>query len=103
MEDLDEALSRHRALPFPSAVEKGRVYGRIEPVMIDADIYGWAETASTRRRAGRGLDHEEVVRLRSARADLAASMAEIPASAASYYESVLTLADLAITTVGEDA
>jgi hypothetical protein len=94
MEDLAAALSRHLALPFPPAIEKGCSYGRVDPVMIDADIYGWAQAASAR-----SLDHEEVTRLRQARADLAASLVALPDTAVGYYESLLGLADLALATV----
>ena len=103
VEDLDTALSEHRALPFPSAVEKGRVYGQIEPVSIDGDIFGLAEAASIRGRADRRLDAEQVARLRKARADLTASLADLPAAAVGYFESVMRLADLALATAGERA
>ncbi len=40
--DLAAELRAHLAEPFPKSVEKGEVYGEVDAVMIDADIFGWA-------------------------------------------------------------
>jgi hypothetical protein len=40
--DLADELRRHMAESFPELVQKGEDYGEVDPVMIGADIYGWA-------------------------------------------------------------
>ena len=55
VDDLALALSRHSDLPFPSEIEKGRDYGQVDPVMIDSDIYGWAQAAADGRLDKEGL------------------------------------------------
>lgn len=41
-EDSANDMRLHLAEPFPPSVDKGHDYGEVEPVLIDADIYGWA-------------------------------------------------------------
>ncbi len=85
MDDFHAAeLAEHMAAPFPASVEKGRDYGEVDPVLIDADIFGWASQ-------GR-LDHVQKRSLREAAAQLARSLDAFPADARSYYERLLRLA-----------
>jgi len=37
-------LAGREAEPFPALVEKVTDYGAVDPVMIGADIYGWARS-----------------------------------------------------------
>lgn len=40
MRPLRDLLDEYQAAEFPPEIEKGRDYGSIDPVMIDADIFG---------------------------------------------------------------
>lgn len=66
MLELQRLLAEHLATPFPSGVVKGRDYGCVDPVMIGADIYGWASRVSK----GEALTSVDRDRLRLARDDL---------------------------------
>jgi hypothetical protein len=48
MLELQRLLAEHFATPFLSGVVTGRDYGGVDPVMIGADIYGWATRVSKR-------------------------------------------------------
>lgn len=91
-ERLEELLSVHLADRFPESVVKGIDYGRVDPVMIGADVYGWA----IRVARGGALSAVERERLITARDDLAASLATFPENARPYYETVLKLAEAAL-------
>lgn len=92
---LATELSRHLADPFPASVEKGRDYGELEPVMIDADMYGWASAVSL----GNALNDDQVRRFGSAREELAQSIGALPREAQPYYRRLLRIADLALQAV----
>ena len=79
-------------MPFPASVEKGVDYGLVDPVMIGADIYGWA----TRIEGGTVLNPVDRDRLAAARDGLLASLPEFPADARPYYELVLNIANEAL-------
>ncbi|MGH9159624.1 MAG: hypothetical protein ACRD2X_06520 [Vicinamibacteraceae bacterium] len=82
MKELQRLLAEHLAAPFPTNVEKGIDYGTVDPVMIDADIDGWASKVSK----GEVLTSADRDRLRVARNDLAQSLASFPEAARPYYE-----------------
>jgi hypothetical protein len=90
--ELGELLRDHMEMPFPASVEKGVDYGLVDPVMIGADIYGWA----TRIEGGNVLDPVDRDRLAAARDELLASLGEFPADARPYYELVLKIANEAL-------
>lgn len=92
MSDLDDLLARHLSEPFPDAVEKGREYGLVEPVMIGADIFGWA----SRVARGDSLSADEVGRFGDATAALERSITEFPREARSYYALLVQIAHLAL-------
>lgn len=92
MSELDDLLAAHLAAPFPDGVEMGCDYGRVEPVMIDADIYGWALCVARRVP----LPAEAVGRFQRAAAELRASLPEFPEEAHSYYAALAKLAELAL-------
>lgn len=94
MPDLDELLRRHRADPFPPSITKGNYYAEVDPVMIDADIYGWATTAGH----GVTLDPSQMERLRQARSELARSLSKLPTDAAPYFRRLIDIADLVLPT-----
>lgn len=89
---LDDLLREHLADPFLPSITKGEDYGEIEPVMIDADIYGWASRVA---KGGR-LGVVERPGLTQARDSLVRSLHEIPPEARSYYERLVAIADEAI-------
>ena len=76
---------------FPETVERGRHYGRVDAVMIGADIYGWATRALPSRLYG-----TDKVRLRELAYDLSQSIDDFPADAQPYYERLLRIAHLAL-------
>lgn len=85
MEDVHATeLEEHRAAPFPASVEKGRVYGEVEPAMIDADIFGWA----SQERLGQVQKRS----LRGAADQLSRSLELLPGDAHPYFERLLRLA-----------
>ena len=77
-------LAEHLASPFPTSVEKGEVYGEVEPVMIDADIFGWVSHDR--------LDPLQKRAFREAADELARSLDALPADARPYFERLLRLA-----------
>jgi hypothetical protein len=83
-------MSLHMAEPFPDAVRRGQAYGRVDAVMIDADIYGWATKAGS-------LSKQDRSRLLQATDDLQRSISAFPLGAQPYYERILRIARLALT------
>lgn len=79
----------HLDEPFPDSIEKGADYGEVAPVMIGADILGWATRASQ-------LSWPERSSLEQARAELARSIAFMPSEAQPYYERLVRIAELAL-------
>ena len=92
IELLRPLLREHLANPFPESVEKGRDYGSVDPVMIDADIYGWVMRAA---EAG-SLRVEDRNGLRDARTDLTDSLLALPLDARPYFERLVAMATLAL-------
>jgi hypothetical protein len=90
--DLASLLVLHRDEPFPSSVVKGVDYGEVDPVMIDADIYGWASSVADRG----SLTAEVRGRLEAARDALQRSMTSFPEGARPYYEQLLEIASAAL-------
>jgi len=80
-------LAAHLAEPFPASVEKGAIYGEVDAVMVDADIYGWA-MQDPLRRADRPLLLETTEKLRR-------SLSAFPPEARPYYERLLQIAQAA--------
>lgn len=92
MRDLSDLLEEHRDAPFPDEVEKGRTYGVIDPVMIDADIFGWVSSYAS----GRQLDTDARRGLEQARLQLGGSWNDLPVASLPYYARLLRLADVAV-------
>ena len=92
---LELLIQEHLAMPFPESVDKGLDYGEIEPVMIGADIYGWATGVAS----GSRLDVERRQQLIAARAALERSIGALPEQARPYFELIVRLAD---ATLAED-
>lgn len=92
MDVLKTLLAKHRAKPFPKSVETGLDYGKVDAVLIDADIFGWA----TRFERGEFLSELEQMRFEEAAMELAESIAAFPLTARSYFESLLEIANHAI-------
>lgn len=92
MSDLDDLLADHLAEPFPESVDKGRDYGLVDPIMIGADIFGWA----SRVAHGGSLSAEEVDRFGDATDELERSIPEFPDDARDYYARLVRIADLAL-------
>jgi len=80
------------AEPFPDSVTKGMDYGEVDAVMIGADIYGSAMKASSG-----SLSELDRTRLRQAADELQRSITAFPTEAQPYYERVLRIARLALT------
>lgn len=89
MDDLAELIDQHRAEPFPSSVTKGIEYGEVDPVLIGADICGWALTVAR----GGSLSVVDAGCLRRACDDLVGSLDTFPDQARPYYERLLRIAD----------
>lgn len=90
--DLSALLRDHMATPFPGSVEKGIYYGRVDSVMIGADIFGWA----SRVAAGEELPEIDRGGLTKARDDLMASLPAFPLDARRYFEVVAQIATSAL-------
>ncbi|MCU1676851.1 MAG: hypothetical protein JWM93_1609 [Frankiales bacterium] len=88
---LDEEMGLHLAEPFPDSVEKGLDYGEVDAVMIDADIYGWATRAGSLTELDRS-------RLEQAVDELQRSLDVFPPDAQPYYERLLRIARLTLST-----
>ncbi len=90
---LSRLIDEHRAAPFPESVEKGIGYGEVEPVLVGADIYGWA----IRVAAGEMLDRAARLALGDARNELRRSLQEFPVDARPYYQTLIALASAALS------
>lgn len=86
---LADETRHHLAEPFPDSVEKGSDCREVDPVLIDADIYGWAIRAGSLSEADRAG-------LRQAADELQRSITLFPAEAQPYYERVLRIARLTL-------
>lgn len=87
--NLTEEMRLHLAEPFPATVEKGLDYGEVEPVLIGADIYGWAIRAGS-------LSELDRSRLAQAADELQRSLSAFPTDAQPYYERILRIARLTL-------
>lgn len=83
-------MRAHMAEPFPESIEKGEDCGGVDPVMIDADIYGWASRADS-------LSPDEKARVVQAADELERALAAFPVEARPYYARILQIAHLALT------
>lgn len=92
MRPLADLLAEHRSAAFPASIERGRDYGSIEPVLIDADIFGWASGYASDRR----IDANTRRRVEQTRSQLAESWSGLPESARPYFARLLRLADAAV-------
>ena len=75
------------AEPFPASVEKGEVYGVVDPVLVGADIVGYVShgrLSPVQRRS-----------LREIADQLARSLDAFPQDARPYYERLLRIAQRA--------
>jgi hypothetical protein len=90
--DLAQELREHLAEAFPGVVEKGLDYGEVDPVMIDADAYGWALGVSR----GARLSPVDRQRLGAAADELERSLSAFPPEAQTDYERLLRIARLAL-------
>jgi hypothetical protein len=86
---LAEEMCLHMTEPFPDSVEKGLDYGEVDPVMVDANIYGWATRAGS-------LSELDQSRLLQTADELERSIAAFPPDAQPYYERILRIARLAL-------
>lgn len=86
---LAEEMRLHMAEPFPYSVEKGLEYGRVDAVMIGADIYGWAIRAGS-------LSDLDRSRVGQAAEELQRSIAAFPPDAQPYYARILRIARLTL-------
>jgi hypothetical protein len=82
-EDLDAHLSE----PFPPSVDKGEVYGVVDPVLVGADIVGYI-------RHGQ-LDPVPRRSLREIADQLARSLDAFPADARPYFQRLQRIAQRA--------
>lgn len=73
-------------------MEKGLDYGDVDPIMIGADIYGWALQVSN----GGSLPAVDRSRFQQAVDELERSLNAFPADARAYYERVFRIARLAL-------
>lgn len=92
MRSITDLLDEQRDAEFPPEIEKGRNYGTVDPVMIDADIYGRVLNYVS----GFQLDGEARACLEQARLELGHSFNELPNGARPYYARLLRLADVAV-------
>lgn len=92
MRDLADLLGEHRDAHFPAEIEKGRDYGVVDPVMIDADIFGWVSSYAS----GRQLDTDVRRGLEQARLELGESWNDLPVASLPYYARLFRLADAAV-------
>lgn len=80
-------LDAHLAEPFPASVEKGEVYGVVDPVLVGADIVGYVSH-------GR-LDAAQRRSLREIADQLTRSLDAFPKGAHPYCERLLRIAQRA--------
>lgn len=77
-------LDAHLAEPFPVSIEKGEVYGTVDPVLVGADIVGYIRHER--------LDSVQRGSLREIADQLAESLDRFPEDARPYYERLLRIA-----------
>jgi hypothetical protein len=92
---LTELLAEHRLAYFPQSVVEDGSYGEVDPVKIDADIYGWARLAVDGRLAG-----TDRASLAAALGGLRASLESFPTVARPYYERLVQIGEAAL---GDDS
>lgn len=80
-------LDAHLAEPFPVSVEKGEVYGSVDPVLVGADIVGYVSHGRVNGVQRRSL--------REIADQLTRSLDEFPVDARPYYERLLRIAQRA--------
>lgn len=90
--DLATEMRAHRAERFPASIRKGEDYGEVDPVMISADVFGWALGVSR----GIPLSVASRLNLRRAADRLEHSMTAFPTDARPYFERVRRLARLTL-------
>jgi hypothetical protein len=91
MANLKKLMKARLKMRFPDNIEKDLGYGEVDPVLIDADLYGWALQSSENQ-----LSPEDASRLRNARNKLIRSLDRFPPPARTYYESLVELASVAL-------
>ena len=92
MDNFAELLDRHRISPFPAGIEKGTDYGEVDPVMIDADIFGWSTGIATGTPPDRFIREQ----LQRSRDQLKRSLPLMPPEARDYFERLIRIADFAL-------
>jgi len=95
-DSLQQLMQQHISTPFPASITKGDSYGEVEPVMVGADVYGWALGVAR----GTPLDDAQRRRLEDTHGALLRSMPSFPDAAQPYYE---LLAQLAVATLAHQA
>ncbi|MEV4599068.1 hypothetical protein AB0K15_16850 [Amycolatopsis sp. NPDC049253] len=96
--ELETALAEHRAAPFPAPdVVRGRDYGSVCAVMIDANIFALSERVSR----GELLADDRWNWLADCEARLQDSLAEFPVAGRPYYARLLRIAELAFQRMEE--
>lgn len=96
LDDLRRELELHRSAAFID-VERGRVYGSVDAVLIDADIYGWCSRVGSSER----LSEIDIQRLLEAMSSLIASVFAFPWSARPYFTRLVLIASLALAVIGD--
>ena len=88
---LRRLLHAHFKEPWPESVERGDDFGEIDPVMADADIYGWA-VASLRG----WLTDVDRLQLSAVADQVERTIPVLPKNSRSYFERLLRLARTAV-------
>ncbi len=87
-------LDEHREERFPAAVERGREYNGVELVLADADVFGWAITATGGRlSANQRQGMAELVE------SLESALSAIPTEGRGYFERLVRIAKLVLEDV----
>ena len=90
---MEKLLDDYLNTSFPDSVVKGTDYGEVDPVMIGADIYGWASQVAK----GQPLEDRERRSLAQLRDSLERSLGSFPPPARPYFETVLEIATAALS------
>lgn len=88
---LRAALREHFTATWPESVERGVEIHGVEPVMADADIYGWA-VASLHGDLTQG----DRARLLSVADQVEGMLPALPENARGYFERLVNLARIAV-------
>lgn len=80
-------LDAHIAEPFPASVEKGEVYGVVDPVLVGADIVGYVQQGQLNPAQRRSL--------RDIADQITRSLDAFPADARPYFERLRRIAQRA--------